>query len=138
MGGMIVPSWFCYFPYLLSLYNCAMIHLYTECHWDPVFLEISSLVFYDFLNTSWNLADWIMRKLFWISGQKFGSLVDHFTTSEFLFLGEDRLISSFLIFHIKAPLVTSFALGVTSHLTDFVFTYKMSLASQMRRGMISI
>lgn len=38
-----------------------------------------------------------MRKLFWISGQKYGSLIDHFTTSGFLFLGEDRLISSFLI-----------------------------------------
>lgn len=64
MGGMIVPSWFCYSPTPLSLSNCAMIHLYTECRWDHLFswrcLHWYSL---DSLNTSWNLADWIMRKL---------------------------------------------------------------------------
>lgn len=139
MGGMIVPSWFCYSPTPLSLSNCAVIHLYTECRWDHLFswkcLHWYSL---DSLNTSWNLADWNMRKLFWISGQKWGSLRDLFTTSEFLCLGEDRVITSFLTFHTKAPLVTSFALGVTSHLTDLVFTSKMSLASQMRRGVLSI
>ena len=114
-------------------------HLYTECRWGHLFawkcLHRYSL---DSLNTLWNVADWIMRKLFGISGQKWGSLRDLFTTSEFLCLGEDRLITSFLTFHMKAPLVTSFALGVTSHRTDFIFTSKMSLASQRRRGVIAI
>lgn len=41
-------------------------------------------------------------------------------------------------FSYQTPLVTSFALLVTSHLTSFIFTSKMSLASQLRRGMILI
>lgn len=42
MGGMIVPSWFCYFPLLCPSYNCAMIHLSTGCQGDHLFSWKSS------------------------------------------------------------------------------------------------
>lgn len=123
MGGMIVPSCFCSFPTLLSLYNQP--YCGTPVPWmslrHSVFLEIFSLVFFDSPNTSWNLAEWIVQKLFldqWLEMKKPGRSFYQFWVS--LCLGKNSLVSSFFIFHIKALLVTTSALGGTSHLAGFI------------------
>lgn len=95
-----------------------MIHLSTGCQWDRLFSwkyphRFSTTLKYILESSRLNYVKTILDQ--WLE-----MMPDLFTDSEFLCLGKDRLISVFFTFPIKTPLVTSFSLGVTSHLAGLM------------------
>lgn len=57
MGGMIVPSWFCYFPLLCPSITVLWYICLLDVNEVVCFLGNILTSFLQFLNTPWNLAD---------------------------------------------------------------------------------